>query len=158
MTIRDKAILIGLFLSKFDVEGLNVLGFTSFTEAFNVLGFSIGAKPASLKNYRDEFDPFFPNPRKGWHKRETRAYCKEFYDQYKDWSLDLFSELIKSIVYAQHEIQMVLEKATKQKDESTFAKRLVTGPADRIRLNSMPASCEASSSNLLALMLLHISA
>ncbi len=129
LTIRDKSILIGLFLSKFDVEGLNLLGFTGFTEAFNVLGFSIGAKPASLKNYRDEFDPLFPNPRKGWHKREIRSYCKAFYDEYQDWSLALFSELIKDIVYTQHEIQMVLEKATKQKQEGTFAKRLLTGQA-----------------------------
>jgi hypothetical protein len=81
---RDKSILIGLFLSKFDVEGLSQLGFEGFTEALNTLGLVIGAKPTSLKNYRDEFDPLFPNPRKGWHKRKLRDYCKVFYDEYKD--------------------------------------------------------------------------
>lgn len=75
--VRDKAILIGLYLSKFDADALNVLGFKGFNEAFNTLGYSIGVKPASIKNYRDEFDPFFPNPRKGWHKRQIRDYCKE---------------------------------------------------------------------------------
>jgi len=69
MNNRAKSILTGLYLSKYSQEGLKELGFKSFQEAFNVLGFSLSSKPASLKNYRDEFDPLFPNNRKGWHKR-----------------------------------------------------------------------------------------
>jgi hypothetical protein len=61
---REKLILAGLFLSKFDAEGLNSLGFSSFSEAFNVLALCQNSSPASLKNYRDEFDPYFSNPRK----------------------------------------------------------------------------------------------
>lgn len=72
ISLRDKLVLTGLYLSKFDEAGLKRLGFKTFTEAFNVIGYALGAKPASIKNYRDEFDPLFPNRRKGWHKRETR--------------------------------------------------------------------------------------
>ncbi|MFT5633142.1 MAG: hypothetical protein ACI9SQ_000855, partial [Rubritalea sp.] len=39
-TPRDKAILCGLFLSKYDNKALNTLGFTTFKEAYNVLGIS----------------------------------------------------------------------------------------------------------------------
>lgn len=56
---RDKLILCGLFLSKFDTFGLKKLGFSSFTEAFNVLGYALEAKAMNIKNYRDEFDPYF---------------------------------------------------------------------------------------------------
>ena len=49
----------------------------SLFEFKNVIGFALGAKPASIKNYRDEFDPVFPNKRKGWHKRPMRNYCKQ---------------------------------------------------------------------------------
>lgn len=74
--LREKLILVGLYLSKYDSLGLRTLSFDSFTEAFNVIGYAIGSKPASIKkNYRDEFDPLFPNRRKGWHKRQTRKYC-----------------------------------------------------------------------------------
>ena len=58
---RDKAILMGLFLSRFDKQALNSFGFTGFRQAYNVLGLSIGVKPNSINNYRDEFDPYFPN-------------------------------------------------------------------------------------------------
>jgi len=130
LNTRDKSILIGLFLSKFDIEGLELLGFDGFIEAYNALGFAIGAKPASLKNYRDEFDPLFPNSRKGWHKRQLRDYCKVFYDEYKNLNSKTFSEFIKSIVYNNYEIEVLVEKATRQKQkEGTFAKRLITGQA-----------------------------
>lgn len=67
-TKRDKAVLTGLFLSKFGEEGMGLMGLDNFTAAFNVLGYGLGVNPNSLKNYRDEFDPLFPNTRKGWHK------------------------------------------------------------------------------------------
>jgi hypothetical protein len=54
---REKLILTGLYLSKYDSAGLKKLGFESFIEAFNVIGYALGGKPASIKNYRDEFDP-----------------------------------------------------------------------------------------------------
>ena len=74
---REKLILTGLYLSKYDSVGMRKLGFESFVEAFNVIGYALGEKPASIKNYRDEFDPLFPNKRKGWHKRPTRQYLLE---------------------------------------------------------------------------------
>jgi hypothetical protein len=82
----EKLILIGLYLSKYDSVGLKRLGLESFLEAFNVFGYAMGSKPASIKNYRDEFDPLFPNRRKGWHKRETRDYCLRVFKQYKTWT------------------------------------------------------------------------
>lgn len=56
---RDKAVLMGIFLSKFDRKALEIFGFDGFGQAFNTLGYSIGIPPRSVKNYRDEFDPYF---------------------------------------------------------------------------------------------------
>src|SRR5271168_602754 len=95
---REKPILAGLYLSKYDVVGLKKLGFESFIEAFNVVGYALGSKPASVKNYRDEFDPLFPNRRKGWHKRPTRDYCLNVFKQYKNLDLETFTALVKSFV------------------------------------------------------------
>jgi len=121
---REKAILAGLYLSKFDQEGLRHLGFDSFAEAFNVIGLALNARPASIKNYRDEFDPVFPNKRQGWHKREMRAYVKEVYDQFHALNLRDLSNLIKEIVYKKPEIDLLTENIG---DKNSFAKRLLTG-------------------------------
>ena len=93
---REKLILTGLYLSKYDAAGLKGLGFESFVEAFNVIGYALGQKPASIKNYRDEFDPLFANKRRGWHKRPTRDYCLKVFTNYKGLDLETFTDLIKS--------------------------------------------------------------
>jgi hypothetical protein len=42
MPTREKLILTGLYLSKYDSAGVRRLGFESFVEAFNVIGYSLG--------------------------------------------------------------------------------------------------------------------
>jgi hypothetical protein len=95
---REKLILVGLFLSKYDSLGLKRLGFHDFSEAFNVFGYAMGSKPASIKNYRDEFDPLFPNRRKGWHRRTTRDYCMKVFEEYRSLDFESFTSLIESFV------------------------------------------------------------
>ncbi len=120
--IREKLILAGLYLSRFDKAGLDKLGFEGFTEAFNVIGYALGSKPASVKNYRDEFDPLVPNPRKGWRNRPIRAYCLQVYEQYRDLDFESFTDLVKSFVEPHQTVDS-------DDSESPFAKRLITGLA-----------------------------
>jgi hypothetical protein len=114
----------------YDWVGFKRLGFRSFAEAFNVVGYALGSKPASIKNYRDEFDPLFPNQRQGWHRRPIRDYCLKVFEEYKSLDLDLFTGLIKSFVGYDENLQSQVQK-TEQREESAsaFAKRLITGLA-----------------------------
>ena len=130
LSLREKPILAGLYLSKFDSDGLRALGFDSFVEAFNVIGSALGVRPASIKNYRDEFDPLFPNSRKGWHKRPTRDYCKVVYDAFGGLDLEDFTNLLKRVIYREHDLGVLIEEVErKQGDARSFAKRLITGQA-----------------------------
>lgn len=130
MTIRDKSILTGLYLSKFSQQGMDELGFSSFQQAFNVLGYTLGSKPTSIKNYRDEFDPYFSNNRKGWHKRPMREYCKIFFDDFKELDFKNFSELIKSFLISNYKLhQFIIETLDTIDYTETVAKRLLTGKA-----------------------------
>jgi len=127
---REKLILVGLYLSKYDSLGLKRLGFESFAEAFNVIGYALGSRPASIKNYRDEFDPMFSNRRKGWHKRQIREYCLRIYEEYKDLDLESFSDLIKSCVgYDDNAWSSLQAKDEQDGSASYFAQRLITGLA-----------------------------
>jgi len=127
---REKLILVGLYLSKYDGAALKKLGFESFTEAFNVIGYALGSKPASIKNYRDEFDPYFPNRRKGWHRRPFRQYCRNVFEEYKDLDIETFTGLVKSLVgFDENESSRIAVKGRKTDGEALFAKRLITGLA-----------------------------
>lgn len=128
--LRNKQVLAGLFLSRFDKEGLRALGFSSFTEAFNAIGFALGTRPASIKNYRDEFDPIYSSKRKGWHKRPMREYCKAASGKYEEMSLKDFTALLKSLIYERGSFDVITEETeTEDGKESSFAKRLITGQA-----------------------------
>jgi len=126
---REKLILVGLYLSKYDSLGLKGLGFENFAEAFNVIGYALGSKPASIKNYRDEFDPLFPNHRKGWHKRQIRQYCLRVFEEYKNLDFESFTGLIKSFVGYDENVWSEVQDNEESESESYFAKRLITGLA-----------------------------
>jgi hypothetical protein len=138
---RERLVLAGLFLSKFNSTGLRRLGFGSFAEAYNAIGFALGSQPASIKNYRDEFDPLFPNPRKGWHKRPIRDYCKKVYDEYNCLDIDLFSGLIKSLAgYDENAWSVLNPPEERDESESAFARRLITGLAAEMYFESVHTS------------------
>lgn len=125
---REKLILVGLYLSKYNSIGLKRLGFSSFVEAFNVIGYAMGSRPASIKNYRDELDPLFPNRRKGWHKRKTRGYCLKVFQEYRTLDLESFASLVESFVgYDENALSEFKERGGNR--ESYFAQRLTTGLA-----------------------------
>jgi hypothetical protein len=128
LSTRDRLVLAGLYLSKFDVTGLRKLGFSGFAEAFNVIGFALGARAASVKNYRDEFDPLFPNPRKGWHKRPVRDYCLNLYNEYGGLDLEQFSSLVKSLFGCYEDLWSPVPGEQTFESESYFS-RLATGLA-----------------------------
>ena len=138
---REKLILAGLFLSKFDELGLKKLGFETFTEAFNVIGYGLGGKPASIKNYRDEFDPLFPNPRKGWHQRPLRSHCQKILDLFKDVDLESFAGTIKSFTgFDEGILSEITSEDDESAEESAFAKRLITGLAAEHYFETMQPS------------------
>ncbi len=127
---REKLILTGLFLSKFGSPGLRKLGFRTYAEAYNVVGYALGSRPSSIKNYRDEFDPIFPNSRKGWHKRDIREYCRKVLVEYKNLDFESFTGLIKSFAgYDENAWSAVETKDEREERASGFAKRLITGLA-----------------------------
>lgn len=92
--INIKEMFAGLFLAKFDRDGLVKLGFRSFNQAFKELALLIGGKPNSIKNYRDEFDPAFPNERRGWCNRQMHKTRAKMLDQYGALSLDEMYDML----------------------------------------------------------------
>ena len=127
LSARDKAVLMGLFLSRFDKEALDIFGFSTFRQAYNVLGFAIGCIPKSIQNYRDEFDPFFPNPRKGWRNRKLRDYCKEIKDATQNMSFDELSFIINGFLDKNIINEEDIRKGKRVTPNESVAKRLITG-------------------------------
>lgn len=130
LTPRQTAILAGLFLSKYSREGIEFLGFHSRNELCNVIGLALGVSPMSIKNYRDEMDSEFPNPRKGW-ERPMRHGTQVIYKRYRDRGMDELALVLKAAIYKKPSIDLPLDEIAQQNEGESysFARRLITGQA-----------------------------
>jgi hypothetical protein len=129
LTKTDKTTLVGLYIAKFDKSALSALGFAGMWQAFNVLGYSLGSSPASIKNYRDEFDRLFPgNPRKGW-QRPLKKRSERIFADFNHLDFASFTDLIKSFLIPYYEEERAATAVIKLDRSESVAKRLITGKA-----------------------------
>ncbi|SFK27755.1 protein of unknown function [Desulfomicrobium apsheronum] len=92
------ALVVAYYLSRFDAKAYEALGYGSQAKAHDAIASAIGVKPATLSNMRDEFDPAFDNPRKGWHKREMHPTRKKIIALFQDFSGESLLALVQGII------------------------------------------------------------
>lgn len=125
----DKTTLAGLFFAKYDKQALETLGFSGIRQACNTIGYSLGSAPASIKNYRDEFDRIFPdNPRKGW-QRKLKTRSEKLFNAFNSLDFEAFTDLIKSFLIPYYEEEKAVSSIIKYDRSESVAKRLITGKA-----------------------------
>jgi len=132
--VNKKMMLAGMFLSKFGDAGLRTLGFRTWTEAYNSLAFAIGGKPSSVKLYRQEYDPYFPNGRQGWHRREIRPTRLALKEEFGQLGLEEFAQLVKTQFAGGGDVDPMIGKVVvaagiPADGTTSFAKRMITGQA-----------------------------
>ena len=97
----SKAILFGLFLSKYDRKALKGLRFDTFAEAFYEIGMILNVSPNTLMIHRNKFDSFFPNERKGFLFQKECGRLRDYenwIEKTKEWPFDLFLEHLGPIL------------------------------------------------------------
>ena len=91
-------LITSYYLSRCDMRAVKALGYKNFTEAFNGIGDLINENPNNIKNMRDEFDPYFPNARRGWYQRPLRASRQEVFDELAAYSDAQVEQLVKQLL------------------------------------------------------------
>ena len=126
----DKAMLMGLFISKFDKRALNSFGFTSKQEVYNVFGYAAKASPNSIKLYKQEYDPYYPNGNQGFAKRKTKTHCLELMERFDNLSFDEFQCIVNMFVLDQYvDLRDIRKDKWQSKERKFMANRLLTGKA-----------------------------
>lgn len=127
--IEIEAIIVAYAMSRLDTDFLNRFSYNSWREAFRDSGGRLRVRPASMKNLRDEFDPFHPNVRKGWHKRPLRPNRQRVLGEFCEASDDALAEVVTRVLRGDKEVQELVTNpiaATKARVENV-AERLRTG-------------------------------
>lgn len=94
----NDSLTVAYYLSRVDKNAVRELGYKSFREAFDKLGVILEQKPSTIKNMRDEFDPYFDNGRVGWYQKRLVGSRKEVFELYKNASDEDVAEAVRGII------------------------------------------------------------
>jgi len=127
--LETEAIVVGYAMSRLDGRYLKARGMTAWKMAFSEAAEALSVRESSFKNLRDEFDPVFPNPRLGWHKRALRPNRQRVLDEMRDVSDEGLIELIARIIHRDEEpiIEAIDSLANVTPVTQNVAERLLTG-------------------------------
>src|SRR5690554_3028655 len=81
MINNEQAIIVSYYLSRFNDEAIENLGFNTWKDAFEVLSERLKVNKHTIKNWRDEFDPFHGH-RVGWYQRQPRKTISNIISQF----------------------------------------------------------------------------
>lgn len=101
---RD-SLIVAYYLSRKNKDALTELGFKTSKEAFNSLALVLDQKPSTIKNMRDEFDPYFDNGRVGWYQGALHGSRKEVFYGLEEYSDQELSEIVTLIIQEYKERQ-----------------------------------------------------
>jgi hypothetical protein len=82
MVNNEQAIVVSYYLSRFNDEAVNNLGYKTWKDAFDDLSDKLQINKHTIKNWRDEFDPFHGH-RAGWHQRQARKTISNIISQFE---------------------------------------------------------------------------
>lgn len=135
---NELAMIVAFYLSKFGDDGLERLGFSTYKQAFETIGRSLNVNPNSVKNWRDEFDPYYDNGRKGWYQRNIRPSRLKVIETFDDLSEDALRAVVLDIIQfeghqrVETELEFALKEIKKldvkgKKIQREFIARVPTG-------------------------------
>lgn len=81
-----KAAIVAYYLSKFDKLAYDNLNFGLMGYTHKKIGEILSVNHHTVKNIRDEFDPYHPNERVGWYQRPIRSGLRHISDQFSNLS------------------------------------------------------------------------
>jgi hypothetical protein len=127
--LNTAAIVVGYAMSRLDSRFLAAQRLRSWKAAFERAGKALRVPPSSLKNLRDEFDPFHENPRKGWHNRPLRPNRQRVLSDFFDVSDDALLECVERILTGDEPATAEIVESVRQVARPTYnvAERLLTG-------------------------------
>jgi hypothetical protein len=121
--------VIGYAMSRLDERFLASQHVRSWKSAIEKASKALGVVPSSLKNLRDEFDPFHDNPRKGWRNRPLRPTRQRVLSDLCDVSDDALLECVNRILGGDKVASAEIVDSVREVRRPSYnvAERLLTG-------------------------------
>lgn len=132
---NSKALIVSFYLSKYDTVAYKNLNYGNMTNTHAKIGEILDVNPNSIKNMRDEYDPYHPNNRSGWHQRPLRPSRQKVFNTFTDLTELALREIVLDILNQKYDESVVpiIENISNQQDdescddETAYTSRGITG-------------------------------
>lgn len=127
--LETEAIVVGYAMSRLDGEYLRYRNARTWRQVFAEAARALSVPASSIKNLRDEFDPFHCNRRRGWYQRPLRTDRLRVLEDLKDVSDEALMALIDRIIVRDEEsiVEAVDSMTGMSRTAHNVAERLLTG-------------------------------
>lgn len=132
---RKLAHIVAYYLSRFDRNALENLGYSSFNEAFEKSAHYLGVKPNYIKLNRDEFDVAHPH-RKGWRNRPMSPSILNTINALQELDELTLRNIVIDILKKGADVEIsedleplmaIIPEEKKKKQKRTYVPRNITG-------------------------------
>ncbi len=129
LRLETEALIIGYAMSRLDVGYLRSRNARSWRAVYEEAARALKVRASSIKNLRDEFDPFMSSKRRGWHRRPIKPSRHRVLEDLKDISDDALMALVDKIILQDEEAtaEAVDSLAAVPRTAQNVAERLLTG-------------------------------
>ena len=133
---NTKALIAGFYLSKFDKVAYEKLNFGNSTTTHSKIAEILRVNPNSIKNMRDEYDPYHANNRAGWYQRPLRPSRQKVFDAFTDLTELALREIVLDLLNQKHDesVLPIIEHVSRSNDneagsvnEIIYSSRGITG-------------------------------
>ena len=90
--------IIAYYLSKYDLDAVNKLGFDNRVNAMREISLLLGKDNSYLKLRRDEFDVLTDSHRSGWRNRAPAPAVKNLFEHMEQFSFDEVSDIVTALI------------------------------------------------------------
>jgi len=127
--LETEALVVGYAMSRLDAEYFRYRNVQNWRAAYDEAARALNVRAISIRNLRDEFDPFHANSRRGWHKRKIHPSRQRVLEDLRDLSDDALMALVERILLRDEEAtaEAVDSLAAVPRTAQNVAERLLTG-------------------------------
>ena len=93
-----KISIIAYFLSKYDKDALQALGYDTYSSAFHELSLKFGKDNNYMKLRRDEFDAIVSTTRQGFNKRNPASSVLLMHNDLKSFTFEELLDVVKDLI------------------------------------------------------------
>ena len=94
-----KISIIAYYISKFDMDAVKALGYSTYTDAFQAISERFGKTNSYMRLRRDEFDPVIGKTnRHGWNMRNPRAGVLVIHNDLKNYTFEELTVIINDLL------------------------------------------------------------